>query len=97
MVLSLFRFNKPHKRFDPKKRSFKILRPTKVKRIVRRTYMRTVTKKEKEEIIKELLKKQANGITERECQDVLQGMYFSKKISRQDYDSLIRVFKKYYK
>lgn len=94
---SVFGFNKPKKRFNQSAPSEVKLQPSDIKKIVKRTYMRTVDNDQKEGIIKELLtEKYDGGITELELRRVLKSLFYKKEISRTDYNKLIRTFQPYY-
>ncbi|MBU1118355.1 hypothetical protein KKH43_00550 [Patescibacteria group bacterium] len=93
---SVFGTREPRKSFGAKQQD-NVLWDTQIKKLVRRTYMKTVTKQEKEVIISALLREKAGGVTETECRRVLYSLYKQKTISRSDYDKLMRVFASAYK
>ena len=94
---SIFGFNKPKKRFNQDTPSEIKLQPSDIKKIVKRTYMRTVSEDQKKEIIKEILtEKYGGGITELELRSVLKHLFYKKEVSRADYDKLLRTFQDYY-
>ncbi|MBU1167908.1 hypothetical protein KKC60_05915 [Patescibacteria group bacterium] len=70
--------------------------PTQIKKIMRRTYMKTVSKDEKEQIIQSMMGEARNGLTEIEFRRVLQGQFHNKAISKPDYNKLDSVFAEYY-
>lgn len=94
---SIFGFNKPKKRFNQDEPSEVKLQPSDVRKIVNRTYMRSVDKNQKKEIIAELVReKYDGGITEIECRRVLKDLFYDEKLSKTDYRKIERVFADYY-